>query len=56
LEPREPIFENGSHLREKRGVLMILKKTPHLEAKAQYDDLYRNAKGKDYCRLGKYEI
>jgi hypothetical protein len=29
-EPREPIFEKCSHLREKRGVLMLLKTTLHL--------------------------
>jgi hypothetical protein len=36
LEPREPIFEKSSHLREKGGVLMLFKTTPHLGAKAQY--------------------
>jgi hypothetical protein len=33
--PWSPIFEKCSHLREK-GVLMLLKITPHLFAKAQY--------------------
>jgi hypothetical protein len=32
--PREPIFEKCSHLREKGEVLMILKTTLHLIAKA----------------------
>jgi hypothetical protein len=36
IEPREPSFEKCSHLREKGGVLMLLKTTPHLGAKAQY--------------------
>jgi hypothetical protein len=36
LEPRRPIFEKCSHLREKGGSLMLLKTTPHLGAKAQY--------------------
>ena len=36
LEPREPIFEKCSHLREKGGVLMLFKTTRHLGAKAQY--------------------
>jgi hypothetical protein len=31
-----PIFEKSSHLREKGGVLMLFKTTPHLGAKAQY--------------------
>jgi hypothetical protein len=39
IEPREPIFEKCSHLREKGGVLMLLKTTPHLGAKAQYRGL-----------------
>jgi hypothetical protein len=34
--PTEPIFEKSSHLREKGGVLMLFKTTPHLGAKAQY--------------------
>ena len=34
--PRRPIFEKSSHLREKGGVLMLFKTTPHLGAKAQY--------------------
>ena len=33
--PTEPIFEKCSHLREKGGVLMLFKTTPHLVAKAQ---------------------
>jgi hypothetical protein len=36
MKPREPIFEKSSHLREKGGVLMLFKTTPHLGAKAQY--------------------
>jgi hypothetical protein len=36
MEPWRPIFEKCSHLREKGGVLMILKTTHQLEAKAQY--------------------
>jgi hypothetical protein len=36
MKPREPIFEKCSHLREKGGVLMLFKTTPHLGAKAQY--------------------
>jgi hypothetical protein len=36
MEPRWPIFEKCSHLREKGGVLMLLKTTRHLRAKAQY--------------------
>jgi hypothetical protein len=36
MVPREPIFEKSSHLREKGGVLMLFKTTPHLGAKAQY--------------------
>jgi hypothetical protein len=36
FQPTEPIFEKFSHLREKGGVLMLLKTTPHLGAKAQY--------------------
>ena len=36
LVPRRPIFEKCSHLREKGGVLMLLKTTLHLLAKAQY--------------------
>jgi hypothetical protein len=35
LQPRRPIFEK-CYLREKGGVLMLLKTTRHLEAKAQY--------------------
>ena len=35
LQPRRPIFEKSSHLREKGGVLMLFKTTRHLEAKAQ---------------------
>jgi hypothetical protein len=35
LQPRRPIFEKNSHLREKGGVLMLFKTTPHLGAKAQ---------------------
>jgi hypothetical protein len=34
--PTEPIFEKCSHLREKGGVLMLLKTTLHLGALAQY--------------------
>ena len=34
--PRRPIFEKCSHLRVKGGVLMLLKTTRHLGAKAQY--------------------
>ena len=34
-EPWGPIFEKSSHLREKGGVLMLFKTTPHLGAKAQ---------------------
>jgi hypothetical protein len=33
LQPRRPIFEKSSHLREKEGVLMLFmlfEKTPHL--------------------------
>jgi hypothetical protein len=30
LKPREPIVEKCSHLREKGGVLMLLKTTLHL--------------------------
>ena len=36
LQPWRPIFEKSSHLREKGGVLMLLKTTPHLGVKAQY--------------------
>ena len=36
IVPRRPIFEKSSHLREKGGVLMLFKTTPHLETKAQY--------------------
>jgi hypothetical protein len=36
MEPRRPIFEKCSHLREKGGVLMLFKTIPHLGAKAQY--------------------
>ena len=39
LEPTEPSFEKCSHLREKGGVLMLFKTTPHLGAKAQYQQL-----------------
>jgi hypothetical protein len=35
VQPREPIFEKSSHLREKGGVLMLFKTTLHLGAKAQ---------------------
>jgi hypothetical protein len=35
VQPWRPIFEKSSHLREKRGVLMLFKTTPHLGAKAQ---------------------
>jgi hypothetical protein len=35
LDPTEPIFEKCSHLREKGGVLMLLKTTLHLGAKAE---------------------
>jgi hypothetical protein len=35
VQPTEPIFEKSSHLREKGGVLMLFKTTPHLGAKAQ---------------------
>jgi hypothetical protein len=34
--PTWPIFEKNSHLRKKGGVLMLLKTTHHLGAKAQY--------------------
>ena len=34
LQPRRPIFEKCSHLREKGGVPMLLKMTPNLGAKA----------------------
>jgi hypothetical protein len=36
MVPTWPIFEKSSHLREKGGVLMLLKTTRHLGAKAQY--------------------
>jgi hypothetical protein len=36
VQPWRPIFEKSSHLREKGGVLMLFKTTPHLGAKAQY--------------------
>jgi hypothetical protein len=36
LQPRRPIFEKCSHLREKGGLLMLFKTTRHLGAKAQY--------------------
>jgi hypothetical protein len=36
LESRETIFEKCSHLREKGGVLMLLKTTLHLLANVQY--------------------
>ena len=35
VQPWRPIFEKCSHLREKGGVLILLKTTPHLGAKAQ---------------------
>jgi hypothetical protein len=35
VQPRRPIFEKSSHLREKGGLLMLFKTTPHLGAKAQ---------------------
>jgi hypothetical protein len=35
VQPTWPIFEKSSHLREKGGVLMLLKTTRHLGAKAQ---------------------
>jgi hypothetical protein len=35
IVPTWPIFEKSSHLREKGGVLMLFKTTPHLGAKAQ---------------------
>jgi hypothetical protein len=40
VQPTWPIFEKCSHLREK-GVLMLLKTTPHLGTKAQYDQCVR---------------
>ena len=44
VQPTEPIFEKSSHLREKGGVLMLFKTTPHLWAKAQYTTWpYRNS-------------
>jgi hypothetical protein len=30
MEPSWPIYEKSSHLREKGGVLMLFKTTPHL--------------------------
>ena len=36
MVPRRLIFEKCSHLQEKGGVLMLLKTTRHLGAKAQY--------------------
>jgi hypothetical protein len=36
VQPWWPIFGKSSHLREKGGVLMLLKTTHHLFAKAQY--------------------
>jgi hypothetical protein len=36
MVPTWPIFEKSSHLREKGGVLRLLKTTRHLGAKAQY--------------------
>jgi hypothetical protein len=36
LQSWSPIFEKCSHLREKEGVLMLLKTTLHLVAKTQY--------------------
>ena len=50
MVPSRPIFEKCAHLREKRGVPMLLKTTPHLRAKAQYSlaiELHR-----DLCLLG----
>ena len=35
VQPRRPIFEKCSHLREKGGVLMLFKTTRHLGTKAQ---------------------
>jgi hypothetical protein len=40
LQPTEPIFEKCPHLLKKGGVLMLLKTTRHLEAKAQYLGTY----------------
>jgi hypothetical protein len=40
IVPRRPIFEKSSHLREKGGVLMLFKTTPHLGAKAQYKQIH----------------
>jgi hypothetical protein len=40
VQPTEPIFEKSSHLRVTGGVLMLVKTTPHLGAKAQYDRMY----------------
>jgi hypothetical protein len=36
FQRREPIFEKYSHLREKGGVLMLLKTALHLVANPQY--------------------
>jgi hypothetical protein len=36
IVPREPIFEKCSGLREKGGVLMLLKTTLHLQTNPQY--------------------
>jgi hypothetical protein len=36
VQPTWPILGKSSHLREKGGVLMLLKTTRHLGAKAQY--------------------
>ena len=38
VQPRRPIVEKCSHLRGKGGVLMLLKTTRHLGAKAQYNE------------------
>jgi hypothetical protein len=55
LEPREPIFEKCSHLREKGGVLMLLKTTRHLGANPHYTILdimsCRSTKFRYYCGL-----
>jgi hypothetical protein len=42
LQPRRPIFEKCSHLREKRGVLMLSKTTLHLQTNPQYSIQGRN--------------
>ena len=41
FQPRRPIFEKCSHLREKGGVLMLFKTTHHLGAYAQHWISYR---------------